>query len=61
MRRFLVYYYPVVSCQIYCLLDRQTSQDLLIDVDDLILLKDLSGTQYRALNFRWHFFELEAP
>ena len=52
---------PLVALQVDRLLDRQFSQDSIVDVDDLILAKDFGCSQNSALDLVWNIFELDAP
>ena len=52
---------PILVCQVDCFLYRQPSQNLLIDVDNLVVPKNLSRTEHCGLDLGRCRFKLEAP
>ena len=54
-------YYPILISQVHRLLDRQFPQDLFIDMDNLVVLKNLSCSKHGGLDLSRCRFELEAP
>ena len=52
---------PLTFGKVNCLLNRQSSKNLLIDVDDVILTENLRGSQNCALDRRGDGLELDAP
>ena len=53
--------HPILICQVNCLLDRQSSQDLLIDMDNLVILENLGRAEHCGLDLGRCRLKLDAP
>ena len=61
MPRLLEDNHPIFSRQVDRLLNRQPSQDLLIDVDNLVILENLSSTEHSGLDLGRSRLKLKSP
>ena len=53
--------HPILTCKVDCFLDRQSSQDLLIDMDNLVILENLGRAEHCGLDLGRCRLKLDAP
>jgi len=61
MLGMLVDHDPLLSFQVHSILDRQLTEYVLVNVNDLATLDDLWRTHDSGLNFDWHGFDPNVP